>query len=475
MAVGDAGRFGRVLSPAVPAHWVTAPTVYHPRSLLLAEPAGGRVELLVRALETIADRDGFRIDRRTNRILFGPRTPGQRSPDAFTLLAELREDRDLGGAVELNHVMSMAEQVGGNPLALGRGRPGLDQYGVTGYSGRGPVVLAGRTPRPVPTTRTVRVVVLDTGIGDHPWFRCEQVVDRVQLASGGIIGPQIDPSAIRHPLADSEGLVPDRMLGWLGTHSGHGTFIAGLLRQSCPAAEIVALAVMGADGIVDENVLIDALTALLTKQREDPGWADALVLSLGYYAETSEDVAYGSQLRKLLVDLGRAGVAVFCAAGNDATAVPSYPAAFAVHPDYADPDVVPLTSVAALNPDGTLAAFSNDGPWVTAQEMGVNLVSTAPVRAQGGQQPGTATLGPGRRRRAATDPDDFAGGFASWSGTSFAAPVLAGRYLTLLARCPDLTVSHRRELLLSGWRADRSELLRIPDHVPVSVGPEAAS
>ena len=31
------------------------------------------------------------------------------------------------------------------------------------------------------------------------------------------------------------------------------------------------------------------------------------------------------------------------------------------------------------------------------------------------------------RPRASIDPDDFRGGFAVWSGTSFAAPVLAGQ------------------------------------------------
>ena len=33
---------------------------------------------------------------------------------------------------------------------------------------------------------------------------------------------------------------------------------------------------------------------------------------------------------------------------------------------------------------------------------------------------------PGKARRATIDPDGYRGGFASWSGTSFSAPVLAG-------------------------------------------------
>jgi len=40
--------------------------------------------------------------------------------------------------------------------------------------------------------------------------------------------------------------------------------------------------------------------------------------------------------------------------------------------------------------------------------------------------------------RGTIDADHFSSGFATWSGTSFAAPVLAGRYLARLVRenCP---------------------------------------
>jgi subtilisin family serine protease len=37
------------------------------------------------------------------------------------------------------------------------------------------------------------------------------------------------------------------------------------------------------------------------------------------------------------------------------------------------------------------------------------------------------------RTRESIDPDDYTGHFAVWSGTSFAAPVLAGQLATLLA------------------------------------------
>ena len=69
--------------------------------------------------------------------------------------------------------------------------------------------------------------------------------------------------------------------------------------------QIVALPVMGTDGVVPEHMLIRALDLVLTKQLEEPGWADAIVLSLGYYNESPADADYSSGLKTLLVKLGR--------------------------------------------------------------------------------------------------------------------------------------------------------------------------
>ena len=97
-------------------------------------------------------------------------------------------------------------------------------------------------------------------------------------------------------------------------------------------------------------------------------------------------------------------------------------------------DTVPLVSVGALNPDGSVALFSNGGDWVACHSPGAALVSTLP-QVDSGSDPGStwATTAPGERAvaswRATVDPDSFTG-FGTWSGTSFAAPV-TGR-----SRCP---------------------------------------
>ena len=127
-----------------------------------------------------------------------------------------------------------------------------------------------------------------------------------------------------------------------------------------------------------------------------------------------------------LLDLG---VVVVAAAGNFATSREFYPAAFAREPVPAGQ--VPVISVGALNPNGTKAMFSNDGRWVTAWARGAAVVSTYPIDVDASRAPELripvnrkppGILPPGRE---ALDPDDYQGGWAIWSGTSFSTPYLA--------------------------------------------------
>ena len=255
------------------------------------------------------------------------------------------------------------------------------------------------------------------GGGEHVWFT--EGVTRNCLLDGTLIG-------LEEP-GDSETTgVSDPLEGELDADSGHGTFIAGLVRQECPDADLLSVRVMSSDGAVPEHVLIDALGLLVARQsRQDPHETiDVLSLSLGYYHEQAEDEQVDQPLEAALDELAALGVAVVVAAGNDATSRPMYPAAFAAQ-DGADPGDgrprVPVVSVGARNPSGTVALFSNAGDWVTTRRYGVNLVSTFPPTLNGSQQAGVAT-----GDRATLDPDNFSSGFGIWSGTSFAAPLFAG-------------------------------------------------
>ena len=75
--------------------------------------------------------------------------------------------------------------------------------------------------------------------------------------------------------------------------------------------------------------------------------------------------------------------------------------------------------------------FSDGGRWVTAWASGAAVVSTFPIDVNGSLDPavelpgGPGPNGSRLQTRESLDPDDFRGGFAAWSGTSFAAPALA--------------------------------------------------
>ncbi len=454
------GRWrGRLLDPAAGVSGRRA-TAYRCEGLLVHardQVTDARVRA---AVDAALDQRNWTAEHQRSAVALRPGASSVEPIDSWSVVAQLRAhpDPEVAAGVALDHLLTTAEQLGGNPFALGHGQVGLDRYGVSGYGGRGPVNYVIAAPRASASGRRPRVVVLDTGIGDHPWFRERPAQTMIALTDGTTVGPQIDPASIKGIDADGSGAIPNALLGTLASHTGHGTFIAGLIRQACPEAEIVALAVMGADGIVAESTLTDALKLVGRVQRERPGWADALVLSLGYYAETDEDVAYNTALKKILIELGHLGIAVFCAAGNDASSRPSYPAAFAVDQAFNCTEMVPLVSVAALNPDGTVALFSNDGPWVTGEAPGVNLVSTAPVGSDGSQGAGLRVSGPSGRPRGGVDSDDFVSGFASWSGTSFAAPVLAGEYLRALTGAGFPAIADRRSLVPVGRGRPRPHL-----------------
>jgi subtilisin family serine protease len=162
---------------------------------------------------------------------------------------------------------------------------------------------------------------------------------------------------------------------------------------------------------------------------------DVLNLSMGYYHETPDDDAlFDSHVLVLFERLRKAGCTVVCSAGNDGTARPQFPAAFAT-------TAKNVVSVGALNPNlDTVAIFSNTGDWVTCYAAGGAVLSTMPP-FQGGLEPSARTRAYGWVRES-LDPDNFHrrvrpgkdgkegepdGGFALWSGTSFSAPVQAGK------------------------------------------------
>jgi len=218
---------------------------------------------------------------------------------------------------------------------------------------------------------------------------------------------------------------------------------------------------MHSDGIVNEGDLLCALGLLANRVAlaQAPGgdmneMIDVASLSFGYFSE-ADDSALTSGLTQVIGILLGLGVTVVAAAGNYSTSRKFYPAAFA--PSLAPIYQVPLISVGALNPNGAQAVFSDGGRWITAWASGAIMISTFPVDVQG-------SLGPEIRmrmhpdnalpdgvelpgERAALDPDDYHGGWAAWSGTSFSAPLVAAHIAKAL-------LSKELELRLDGEGKD---------------------
>ena len=175
------------------------------------------------------------------------------------------------------------------------------------------------------------------------------------------------------------------------------------------------------------------------------GWegytpVDVLNLSVGYYHERPEDEVFDEPFARALRRLRSWGVVVVVSAGNDGVTKPSFPAAFApivdrfvspvvpLDPAELSSDLAPIVAVGALNPDGTTALFSNDGPWVTTSRVGASMVSTAPAVVSGALTASRAVPGLwDATERRTINPDGCTGGFVVWSGTSFAGPLVAGQ------------------------------------------------
>jgi hypothetical protein len=77
------------------------------------------------------------------------------------------------------------------------------------------------------------------------------------------------------------------------------------------------------------------------------------------------------------------------------------------------------------------------------------VVSTLPTTFDGSTQPDIVTPDGGE----SVDRDDFTGGFGVWSGTSFAAPVLAGEIAANLHTQGNLDDVTPASMVERGWTA----------------------
>jgi subtilisin family serine protease len=236
----------------------------------------------------------------------------------------------------------------------------------------------------------VIVAVIDTGIDrNHP-----DIKDHLWTDPGEVPGDNLDN--------DNDGLVDD-VFGWnfydgsqdtleqrasaQSSIAGHGTFIAGLIALIAPSAKIMPIRAFSPDGVSDAFSVAQGI-----KYAVDHG-ARVINLSFGSTEDSPvmhDAVSYAHQRGVLLVAaVGNEDK------GNDSS--PQFPANWSGE----------VMGIAALDDNNRKAAFSNYGSNVSVSARGVNLVSLYP--------------------QINNTPD-----YATWSGTSFAAPLAtAGAALIL--------------------------------------------
>jgi subtilisin family serine protease len=268
----------------------------------------------------------------------------------------------------------------------------------------------------------VRVAIIDTGLLARPLPPSLQ--HDISLGPNAIEDPDFDKDSYIDPVA------------------GHGTFIAGIIRDLAPAAELTIEQMIDQAGVISELDLADRLMSALAKRPH------LINLSLGGYTDLNHEPL---ALRTVWSEIQsqEPPIVVVAAAGNSASNVPFWPAASAF-----------AVGVGAQGVDGTQAWFSNFGEWVDAWAPGEDL--------QGAYAAGDYLLHITPRWRRFVPPTPMRGvlrrftgnlsrtmlpvrhfeGVARWSGTSFATPVVVGVIAALMSE-QHLTAPEARDRVLA--------------------------
>ncbi|WP_409468048.1 S8/S53 family peptidase [Streptomyces sp. HC307] len=363
-----------------------------------------------------------------------------------------REDRAGRRLVSRNHVVHIAP--------------------VNACPGDEPVpapVTDGTNPSPAEAVHdpqtAVGVLVIDTGLM-HDYRACSQLAH-----------------------VDGDRAVEERDAGgMLKQYVGHGTFIAGVVAAVAPNTNVTVLGTLNDVGAILES----EFGAKLFEAVDRHGWPDVISLSAGT-SNGRTDGLLG--MDAFMEELRTRRTLLVAAAGNNGSEIPFWPAAYADLPEYADT----VLSVGALRSDGEFGAcFSNHGSWVQVYAPGERLTSAltgfdAPVpyvyqhstydACRYGftyectcQHPGHTGVLTEEQQTTGSKPDQVMfEGFAQWSGTSFATPVVAGMIAAHMTAHKETDPRAARQQLLAAnaefaqVHGDRVPALRPPTWRPVPV------
>jgi thermitase len=185
--------------------------------------------------------------------------------------------------------------------------------------------------------------------------------------------------------------------------AGHGTFVAGIIRQVDPQAKIVVYRALDTRGLADEKTVADAMTLAAEKG------ASVISISSGMLAVNDAHPCPHLQRAVQQIMSRTNPPAIVAAAGNNGDMEKVYPAALE--------GVVAVAALQAVEepisnppPPTAGAEWSSHGDWVDCSAVGEGIVSTF-VKGEEDPQFGSDTY-----------PQDS---WAVWTGTSFAAPQIA--------------------------------------------------
>jgi subtilisin family serine protease len=185
----------------------------------------------------------------------------------------------------------------------------------------------------------------------------------------------------------------------VGRYSGHGTFVCGVLRAIAPKADISVRALMMYEGAVIESDLAVDLAAAVAAN------PDIICMSAGTTTRGGYPPVVLERICQLLETNNH--TVLVAAAGNDGDTTKFYPAAFSEVFDS-------VISVGATESNGSQAVYSNRG-WPTVYARGSEVVNAYPNIVYTYVEP------PNTGNQVS-----FINGMASWSGTSFSTPLVAG-------------------------------------------------
>jgi len=321
------------------------------------------------------------LEDRLVKLLLSPEAEGiYTTQDLDDTVTELR---NRGFAASLTHMAPLAR-----PVIKGIGGPALGPSlgSFDEYQAHDTFTAEGRGPK---------VAVIDTGIAGQPrtdgWLESIPRTHERPGVHGG--ETNVDPLDAL-PASD----------GYLDFAAGHGTFVAGVIQQVAPSAEIAMYRALPSDGIGTE---LDVACAMVRAVKDG---AKIINLSLGCQTRfDSPSLPIAAALEKIAeIEKSPGETLIIAAAGNYGDTRPSWPAAFRR-----------VVSVGGLASDLQPTAWSSRGFWVDCAAVGEGILST---------------FVQGRESYEFTpDPDEFGrNSFARWSGTSFSAPQVAGAVARLV-------------------------------------------